>query len=251
MFLKKKALILALSGLFLSQVNAAVVPGIPVFDGSNLTQNLTNYIQDLKNYSQYLTDYQKQLQMYERQVKDATRPYTEVFNDIYTGFNRVRQIADGISNMKSNYNSTMEYIKANYGDSEFWKNCVLTGCDPTSQLVRGFDSVMSNFEYTLGVSNASLDSTQKSLEQIKNLENKISSSGDAGISENLQTIGKLQAQVAQINAEASMTMNQFVQAQMAAQIQEDRQGQAAIKEASRMLDASGFGVTSSKYGALR
>ena len=248
MIMKKTILALFMSGILsISQVHAS---GIPVVDGSNLNQNLQNYIQDLKNYQQYLTDYAKQLEMYERQVKDATRPYTEVFSDVYSGFSRVRQIADGISNMRNNYNSTMAYIKANYGDSDFWKNCVMTGCDPTNQLVTGFESVLSNMEYTLGVSQASLDSTEKALNRVNSLESKISSSGDQGISENLQTIAKLQALNSQIIAENQKAMNQFIQAQTAMEIQNQRAGEAAVREASKMFDASGL-TTQTNHRAYR
>lgn len=228
------------SVLSLSSVHAS---GIPTADAANLQQNLTSYVQQLKDYSQYLTEYAKQLQQYERQIKDATRQYTDVFTDVYSGYKEVMKIADGVTNMRNNFKSTMDYIKNNYGDSEFWKQCALTACDPTNQVVKGFESMLSNFEYSMGATQSATEATQSALNRVQSLEQKISSGGDEGISQNLQTIAQLQAQAAQINAELNMAMNQFMQAQSAQQIAEARENQAIIKKASMMFDASALEQT--------
>ena len=116
----------------------ALASGLPTVDGANLAQNLKTsiqaYQQRLQSYTTQLQQLQKQLEAYERQLKDATRPYKQAYEQAYKAYSQTMSVVNWIENIRNNYASTIDFIRENFGDSDFWKQCASNGCDPTDQL---------------------------------------------------------------------------------------------------------------------
>lgn len=132
MTMKKTALLCA---LVLSTVSfGAKAAGIPVIDGTNLTQNTMNVIstmaQEVKQIAQYATQleqYQTQLQQYSNMVQNTQRPSSWILHNTTSLLNSTRHLLANTP-MSAVDGYLKQYVNKNY----FNTNPCLTGgrCTP-------------------------------------------------------------------------------------------------------------------------
>ena len=221
--------------------NPASASGLPTVDGANLAQNLTTsiqaYQQRLQAYSTQLQQLQQQISAYERQIKDATRPWKQVYDQAYKAYSQTMDVVNGINNIRNKYVNAMQFIKENYGDSDFWKQCARSGCDPTAQLNLAREATSGALNFASESGQESVRQTQGSLEQTHEIEKEISEKGDQGTATALQSIARMQARTNEILAESNKLSNQMIQANNAV-VENDRAREAAsAAKLQKELDA--------------
>lgn len=234
-FSKLVILGLALACIFPSCTPASA-SGLPVVDAAHMAQDMKlsiqSYTQQLKDYATYLQQLEQQINSYKRQIMDATKPYKELYNEAYNAYSKTQNIVNGIKNIQSQYKSTIEWVKNNYGDSEFWKNCAVSQCNPFSQLESAQAATDNALNYASEGGNQSVMTTSELLEQTRKLEQEASEANDKGTATALQNIAMMQANMSQIAAQNNAITNQLLQAQIAAQRQQETEAQAAAQQAN-------------------
>lgn len=230
----------------LSSCAPALASGLPVVDAASMAQDMSlaiqDYMQQLKDYATYLQQLEQQVNSYKRQVQDATKPYRELYSQAYDAYSKTREIANGIRNLQASYKNTIEWVKDNYGDSEFWKQCASSACNPFEKLESANAATEGVLNYAAESGNQSVLTTEQLLEQTKKLEQDASSGNDKGTATALQNIALMQANMNQIQAQNNQLTNQLLQAQIAAK----RQDEASSKAAERKANAS-FKMRKSTY----
>ena len=224
----------------------AAASGLPVVDAASMAQDMTlaiqDYMQQLKDYATYLSQLENQVNSYKRQIQDATKPYRDLYSEAYNAYSKTMEIANGIKNLQSTYKSTIEWVRDNYGDSEFWKQCASSACNPFDKLQSAQAATEGVLNYAAESGNQSVLTTEQLLEQTKKLEQDASSGNDKGTATALQNIALMQANMAQIQAQNNLLTNQLLQAQIAA----NRQDEASSKAAARKANSS-FKMRKSTY----
>lgn len=233
--MKKLSLIAAgIAAAALCSCAPALASGLPTVDGANLAQNLTTsiqaYQQRLQSYTTQLQQLQRQIEAYERQVKDATRPYKQVYDQAYKAYSQTMEVVNGINNIRNNYASTIDFIRENFGDSDFWKQCAASGCDPTDQLNLAEKARLNVSNYSSELGQDAVKQAQGSLDQVRDIEAEVSASGDQGTATALQNLTKMQARTAEIIAENVKLENQMIQAKTAAEATSSAKTKAMLVE---------------------
>lgn len=220
----------------LSSCAPALASGLPVVDAASMAQDMTlaiqDYTQKLKDYATYLQQLEQQVNSYKRQVQDATKPYRELYSEAYSAYSKTMEIANGIRNLQASYKDTIEWVKDNYGDSEFWKQCASSACNPFDKLQSAQAATEGVLNYAAESGNQSVLTTEQLLEQTKKLEQDASSGNDKGTATALQNIALMQANMAQIQAQNNQLTNQLLQAQIAAKRQEEVSANATAAQAN-------------------
>lgn len=109
-----------------------------------------NYIQYLKDYSQQLMDYTKQIEMLKQQTVDSVKDVTVFYQDAAKIYMDIQKTANGIISIINEYESVMDYISKNYGDSELRINCAKTGCNPFQRVNSAANATINDLMYYLG-----------------------------------------------------------------------------------------------------
>lgn len=130
-----KKILVILSCLFTLPANA----GIPVFDGSNFSQNVmtamesvTQTLKQIEQYSTQLQQYETQLQQYQNMIQNTAQPATSIWNQATSTMNNLRNLTDTLSYYKNQLGSIDAYT-SNFKDTAAYRNspCFsVNGCTP-------------------------------------------------------------------------------------------------------------------------
>ena len=226
-----------LLSVLLSSATLTHAAGIPVIDSANLAQNLTNYSQVLLDYTNQLSQLQQQLEIYKREVQDATRPVKSIYDSVHKTFSSLKSTYQGVMNLRSQYKNALEYVQKNYGDSDFWKNCALTACNPFSQLETAYTATTMELNRVIANNNAVNESATSIAQSLDELENEISSASTGGTAENLQLIGKIQTQNAKALLLVQQTLDQYTAALAASTLEEKNRRKAIADQEKNFFSA--------------
>ena len=211
--LKIAALAAAVS-LGLAVSGQAIASGIPTVDVANLADNIKDYTQHLKDYATQLDDYKAKIERYRQQVEEATRPYRDIYNEAFDDFQEVKRVAGGVYNMYNNYRDAISYIKDNYGDSEFWKQCAVTACNPFDKLDSAYTATTNAMITASDSLNRIDDNAQKVRDQIKKTSRDLSSAARTP-EQTQQQIGDMLTAIAQLQDQMNSMQKAFYQSQVA------------------------------------
>ena len=228
--------------LAVTPVNAT---GIPVVDGANLNQNLTNYMQYLTSYSTQLEDlanqvkqYQQLMDTYKEDVRqfnqNVLNPGVKFFKSVGNTYKEIKHAVDGIVSIKAQYERTIDYIKDNYGDSDFWLQCAKTGCNPLNQLERSTESTINNLEFSLGSIERINDMVVENDAYVQSIMERLNTA-DPGLNTTLVSMAELCAQGQQTASATHRMMASALAAQNTKALEEERQRQFNIKQQQEFL----------------
>ncbi|WP_419598286.1 type IV secretion system protein, partial [Thiolapillus sp.] len=89
--------------------------GIPVIDGANLNQNITNTIENVTQTLKQVEEYKTQLDQYANQLQNTMAPAMNIWDDATTTMNRLRGAIDTLKFYKTRLGSLDSYLKK-FGD---------------------------------------------------------------------------------------------------------------------------------------
>lgn len=95
--------------------------GIPVFDGSNLSQNIISAIEDIAQTGKQIEEYQTQLQQYENQLKNTLAPATYIWDKAQTTINKLVDATNTLENYKTRLGSLDNYL-SKFQDVNYYKS---------------------------------------------------------------------------------------------------------------------------------
>lgn len=122
----KVALILALST---SGVITPATAGIPVIDGSNLTQTVMSAIENVAQTLKQIEQYRTQLQQYENMIQNTLAPAAYVWDQAQATMNQLRGAIDTLNYYKNQAGSLDAYL-GKFQDVAYYRSspCFNTGC---------------------------------------------------------------------------------------------------------------------------
>jgi len=103
----KTALVLALS---LGGASLPVQAGIPVIDGSNLTQNVMSAIENVAQTLKQIQQYQTQLQQYENQLQNTMAPAAYIWDQAQRTMNDLRSAMNMLDYYQNQLGSLDNYL---------------------------------------------------------------------------------------------------------------------------------------------
>jgi P-type conjugative transfer protein TrbJ len=95
--------------------------GIPVIDGTNLTQNIVAAIENTSQTLKQIQEYQTQLQQYQNMLQNTMAPAVNIWDDATTTMNNLRVAIDTLNYYKTQLGSLDAYLKK-FGDLDYYKN---------------------------------------------------------------------------------------------------------------------------------
>ena len=104
----KVAVILAVSSV--AGVVSPTYAGIPVIDGSNLSQNIVTAIENVAHTLKQIQQYQTQLQQYQNMLQNTTAPATQIWDAATTTMNQLRSAIDTLNYYKTSLGSIDAYL---------------------------------------------------------------------------------------------------------------------------------------------
>lgn len=191
-------------------ISGAVAPafaGLPVIDGSNLTQNVVTAIETVAQTTKQIQQYKTQLQQYENMLQNTAKPSQQTWDAAMVTMNQLRSSIDTLSYYKNNLGSVDAYLQR-FQDTNTYRNspCYsVKGCTP-AQWRQMQDSEKFGSEAQKRANDAffrGLDQQQNALERdARQLQRLQSSANDAD--------GQMQA-IGYANQFASHQANQLLQ----------------------------------------
>lgn len=134
-----KKLLAAKTAAFALVMGAVVLQpaqaGIPVIDGSNLTQNIVTAFQQVAAVQKQIQQYQTQLQQYQNMLQNTLAPAAWVWDQAQQTMNKLVQAQDTLSYYKNQAGSLDSYL-SRYGDVSYYKTspCFSGGGCSTSEM---------------------------------------------------------------------------------------------------------------------
>ncbi|WP_367899673.1 P-type conjugative transfer protein TrbJ [Xanthomonas oryzae] len=118
--------------------------GIPVIDGSNLTQNIVTAFQQVAAVQKQIQQYQTQLQQYQNMLQNTLAPAAWVWDQAQQTMNKLLQAQDTLSYYKNQAGSLDSYL-SRYGDVSYYKTspCFSGGGCSTSEM-KALQTAQSN-----------------------------------------------------------------------------------------------------------
>ncbi|WP_416391861.1 P-type conjugative transfer protein TrbJ [Alloalcanivorax xenomutans] len=111
------AAVLALSAIPFSPVRA----GIPVMDGTNLTQNIMTAIESASQTLKQIEQYKTQLQQYENQLQNSLAPAQQIWDQAQGTINGLVAATDRLSQLQNQFGSLDSYLER-FQDLDFYRN---------------------------------------------------------------------------------------------------------------------------------
>lgn len=93
--------------------------GIPVIDGANLTQNITNTIESVAQTLKQIEEYKTQLDQYANQLQNTVAPAMNIWDDATTTMNNLRGAIDTLNYYKTRLGSLNSYLDK-FGDLDYY-----------------------------------------------------------------------------------------------------------------------------------
>lgn len=119
------------TGLLSMPANA----GIPVIDGSNLSQNVMSAVEAVAQTLKQVEQYGTQLQQYQNELTNTVAPAAYVWDQANSTMNQLRSATDTLSYYKQQAGSINGYL-SKFQDVSYYKNspCFSNGsCSPAEQ----------------------------------------------------------------------------------------------------------------------
>lgn len=175
--------------------------GIPVIDGSNLTQNIVTAFQQVAAVQKQIQQYQTQLQQYENMLQNTVAPAAYIWDQANSVINKLMAAQDTLTYYKNQAGSIDAYL-SRYQDVNYYRSspCFTTAGCSSSQL-QAVQTAQANNSQALKSAN---DAVLKSVDQQQ--QTLVS---DAATLQNLQS----QASGAQGQMQALQAANQLASAQ--------------------------------------
>jgi len=102
-----------------ASITGAVAPayaGIPVIDGSNLSQNIITAVENVAHTLKQIQQYQTQLQQYQNMLQNTTAPARQIWDMATATMNQLRAAIDTLSYYKNSLGSIDAYL-AKFNDT--------------------------------------------------------------------------------------------------------------------------------------
>lgn len=96
-----------------ASITGAVAPayaGIPVIDGSNLSQNIITAVENVAHTLKQIQQYQTQLQQYQNMLQNTTAPAQQIWDMATLTMNQLRTAIDTLSYYKNSLGSIDAYL---------------------------------------------------------------------------------------------------------------------------------------------
>lgn len=100
-------------------LSGQVRAGIPVIDGANLTQNITNTIESVAQTLKQIEEYKTQLDQYANQLQNTMAPAMNIWDDATTTMNNLRGAIDTLNYYKTRLGSLNSYLDK-FGDLDYY-----------------------------------------------------------------------------------------------------------------------------------
>lgn len=121
---------LLMIGPFPPVIGTVQASGIPVFDGSNMTQNIISAMESVTQTAQQLQEYSTQLQQYQNQLQNTAVPSSYVWDAAQTTMSNLLGSIDTLSGYRSTLGSVNAYLDT-YRDQNYYKTSpcfTVSGC---------------------------------------------------------------------------------------------------------------------------
>lgn len=102
----KVALVVAMTASTLQPIQA----GIPVIDGTNLTQNILSALESVSQTAKQIQQYQTQLQQYENQLQNTLAPSSYIWDQAQTTINDLTQATNTLAYYQNQLGSLDAYL---------------------------------------------------------------------------------------------------------------------------------------------
>lgn len=215
--------------IVLSSVPA--LAGIPVIDGSNLSQNIVTALETVAQYEQQIQQYTTQLQQYENMLTNTAALPQQTWSQVQGTINGLTQAMQGLQNMTNGAGSIQAYLDKFGNTNTYASQPCFNGSICTQAQLAAIQS--ANATGNAGVK-AAADSELEALQQ-----QQASLSMDAANVQQLQSsAGSADGQKAALDAAnqlAAAQANQLVQ--IRALLVAQQTTQAAAQEQANALDA--------------
>ncbi len=106
---------------FVLTVTMPAHAGIPVFDGSNLTQNVMTAVEEVAQTLKQVEQYTTQLQQYENMLQNTAAPAAYVWDKASTTMNKLRGSIDTLNYYKTNLGSIDAYL-GKFQDTAYYRS---------------------------------------------------------------------------------------------------------------------------------
>lgn len=132
--------------VFLILIGGVISPayaGIPVIDGSNLSQNIMSAteeiaqtIKQVEQYTTQLNQYSTQIQQLQNQVQNTLQPATNIWDQASTTMNGLLGTINTLTNLQSQYGNLTNYLAKYQNISSYLGNACFSsaGCTPAQWL---------------------------------------------------------------------------------------------------------------------
>lgn len=180
--------------------------GIPVFDGSNLTQNVMSAFEEVKQSIQQVDEYTLQLRQYateleqleneikqyENMVTNTLAPVSHLWDQATSTMNKLRGLTDTLSYYKNKAGSIDSYL-SKFQDTATYRNspCYTSGGCSAAEWTKMKDSTLAGSEAQINAAKAyfkGLDAEQDALESDAAQLEKLQSAAQ-GAEGHLQALG--------------------------------------------------------------
>ncbi len=95
--------------------------GIPVIDGTNLTQNIVAAIENTIQTAKQIQEYKTQLQQYQNMLQNTRAPAMNIWDNATTTMNNLRSSIDTLNYYKTQLGSLNSYLQK-FGDLDYYEN---------------------------------------------------------------------------------------------------------------------------------
>lgn len=240
-------------------VASTVRAGIPVIDGSNLTQNIMTAMesvaQTLKQVQQYATQiqqYQTQLLQYENMIKNTLAPAAYVWNQAQSTISLLRGATDILHQFKTSAGGLDAYLN-NFQDLHYYRNSPCysaTGCSAEEMARMNSDANAAASEAMKKANDSiwkGLDKQQDALQADAARLEQLQSNAQTAEGQ-MQAIGYA-AQIAGEQANQLMQIRQLLIAQqnaIAAKMQADADKEARQQAGDEQFRRGRYNVSSGK-----
>ena len=156
-----------------------VYAGLPVFDGSNLSQNTVSALENVVQTMKQVEQYQTQLQQYENQLQNTAQPATNIWNQAQDTMSKLQSATNTLSYYKNQLGSIDGYLSQSQ-DTATYRNSAcfsFNGCTPAQwAAMKNSQGIVSDSQKRandalfrgLDQQQDSLESDAQKLEQLQN-----------------------------------------------------------------------------------
>lgn len=123
--MKERILAAKISMAVLAAAIATMTPlsthaGIPVLDGTNLSQNILSTLEAVAQTAKQIEQYQTQLQQYENQLLNTTAPASHIWDQAQTTINGLLRATDTLDHHRTRLGSLNDYLDK-FQDADFYR----------------------------------------------------------------------------------------------------------------------------------